>query len=81
MPANRTKTPTSKTPAPVITSRQAQMAYKATRKDYPTLRPHMPLYFSHKPATYTPATFALRLADIIAMAVNEERDEIERQGN
>lgn len=73
MPANRTKTPT---PAPVITSRQAQMAYKAARKDYPTLRRYMPLYFSAKPASYTLATFALRLADIIAYAVNEERDSL-----
>ena len=73
MPANRTKTPT---PAPVITSRQAQIAYKATRKGYPTLRRYTPLYFSAKPASYTLATFAQRLADIIAQAVNEERDSL-----
>lgn len=71
----------AETPA-IITARQAQQAYKTLRKEWPTLRRFMPLYIdpTPNPKEVTPKEFALKIADIVAGAVNEERDRQEERG-
>lgn len=82
MPAKYTITPKATTAPAIITARQAQQAYKAVRKEWPTLRRYMPLYIDPKPQPqdFTPLAFALKVADLVACAVNEERDRQEERG-